>query len=360
MSKRPTVLARLSWKFSHHPETVATEALSHILTGSAAAREALGGFLQSHGAEVGPIASVQTEVTGDEGDRPDLACFDQSGATRLLIESKFWAGLTIHQPVTYLKRLPEDEPSALMVVAPSLRIETLWPELKRRVRTEMKVDLGDTKDGSNVRRAAVGTRRLLILASWRALLEALASRVGASDAQAVDDIHQLLGLADLQDSREAFLPLRPEQLDPEIGRLISNLHRVVEDVCTRILRTDWADGSGFMFSRTGGYIRYMRLGGCAVWFGLKYDPWSRLERTPIWLGFQTSARHDGIPRKLIRHWGENPPESLATESLVPIRLLTGCEYQEVLDDVVRQLQDLASAFQEIYTADVGTRPDAGE
>ena len=351
MSTRPTVLARLSWKFSHHPETVATEALGHILSGSAAAREALGGFLQSHGADVGPIVRVRTEVTGAEGDRPDLVCFGPEGRERLLIESKFWAGLTENQPVTYLRRLPEDADSALLVVAPSLRIETLWPELKRRVRKEMKVELGGDQGLSDIRRASVGTGRLLMLTSWRALLEALASRVGAGDGQAVNDIHQLLGLADLQDSRESFLPLRSEQLDPEVARVVRNLHRMVKDVCARVLRTDWADGSGYTFARASGYIRYMSLGGCSVWFGLHYERWSRLERTPLWLGFQTSARREGMPQKLERCWGEDPPESLLTDSLVPIHLPTGCEYQEVLDDVVGQLEHLAGLFQEIYAAD---------
>ena len=354
MSMRPTVLARLSWKFSHHSETVATEALGHILSGSAAAREALGGFLRSHGADVGAIARVQTEVTGEEGDRPDLACFGQDGKERLLIESKFWAGLTFNQPVTYLRRLEKNTPSVLLVVAPSLRIETLWPELKRRVRVGMGVEPGDEQVGSDIRRATVVTGPTLMLASWRALLGALESSIGAGDAQAVNDIRQLLGLADLQDSTEAFLPLRPEQLDPEIAQLVRNLHRLVKDVCTRVFRTDWADGKGFAYVRVDGYYRFMRLGGCRVWFGLRYEKWSRLELTPLWLGFQTPARNDGIPRKLEQRWEGNPPESLSTESLVPIHLPTGCEYQEVLDDVVGQLQHLAGLFQEIYAVD---RPD---
>ena len=105
----------------------------------------------------------------------------------------------------------------LLVVAPSLRIETLWPEPKRRVRAGMGVEPGDdqvtTRWGSDIRRATVGTGPILILASWRALLRASESSVGVGDGQAVNDIRQLSGLADLQDSREPFLPLRPEQLD---------------------------------------------------------------------------------------------------------------------------------------------------
>lgn len=103
---RPTVLARLSWKLSSQPETVATEALGHIFAESAEARTALRSFVLSHGVDTGSIAGVKTEVTGDKGDIPDLACWDHDGRERLLIENKFWAGLTSNQPVTYLERLP--------------------------------------------------------------------------------------------------------------------------------------------------------------------------------------------------------------------------------------------------------------
>ena len=140
MSERQTLLAHLSWKFSHQPETVATEALGHILSESAAARDALGSFLRSHGPDVGSVSRVQTEVIGEEGDRPDLACCDQDRNQRLLIKLKFWAGLTDKQPVAYLERPPSDIGSALLVVAPARRIKPLWWELKRRVREKMEVD----------------------------------------------------------------------------------------------------------------------------------------------------------------------------------------------------------------------------
>ena len=244
ISERPMLLARLSWKFSHQPETVATEALAHILSGSAAARDVLGGFLRSHGADVGPVARVRVEVTGEEGDRPDLACKDRDGTERVLIELKFWAGLTGNQPVTYLKRLPEDPRSTLLVVAPSRRIETLWPELKRRARKGMDVELGDDHAEPEVRRATVGTGRVLMLASWRVLLEALESAaLAAGDEAAVNDIGQLSGLAELQDTT-TLLPLHPEQLDPESARLILNLDRLVDDVCARAFATAWASKGG--------------------------------------------------------------------------------------------------------------------
>ena len=360
MRTRPTVLAKLSWKFSHQPETVATEALAHILSESGGARDALGGFLRSHGADVGPVVRVRAEVTGEEGDRPDLACSDRDGTEQLLIEIKFWAGLTDHQPVTYLERLPEDHGSTLLVVAPSRRMETLWPELKRRAREGMNVELGDDHGGSEVRRATVGTGRVLMLASWRVLLEALESAASAAgDAEAVNDIRQLAGLAELQD-REAFLPWRPDQLGPEFPRLIMGLPRLLDDVYRRLIGMGLVPKKWPKVRVVDGVYRYMILGGCVVWFGARYQLWAKFEQTPLWLGFGNDAGKDGIPRKLEQRWGENPPYSLSAEDVVPIRLLTGCEYDGVLDDVVGQLEHLAGLFQQIYAADAGTPAEVSE
>lgn len=357
MTARPTVLARLAWKFSHQPETVATEALGHILSESEAARNALGGFLRTHGADIGSVSRVETEVIGEEGEIPDLACRDQDSQERLLIELKFWAGLTDNQPVTYLKRLGKNKPSALLVVAPSLRIEPLWPELKRRVRQEMEVEPVEEETAREVRLAMVGTGRRLMLASWPVLLETLESRARASrDVQAVEDIRQLVGLAELQD-RDAFLPLRPEHLDPEIARLIPNLRRLVRDVSERVLGTDWADGHGYAFAQAGGLYRFMSLGGCPVWFGLKYPLWSRFESSPLWVGFQQRARDQNVPRRLQERWGEKAPYSLSAEDVVPIYVPTGSEYHEVLDEVVKQLQRLAGLLQEFFDADADTRTE---
>ena len=133
MAENLTLLAQLSKTFSQHPERVATEALDHILAGSDPAREALRSFLQAYRLDIGEIAAVETEKTGEELERPDLACSDHAGKERLLLEAKFWAGLIGNQPVTYLKRLRDARPSALLLVAPSLRFEELWPELERRV-----------------------------------------------------------------------------------------------------------------------------------------------------------------------------------------------------------------------------------
>ena len=92
-----------------------------------AARSALSDLLRAGGAEVGQIAQVRTQDVGKDGARPDLAGVDHDGEDRVLIEAKFWAGLTKNQPDGYLTRLESaPQPSVLLFVAPVKRIEVLW------------------------------------------------------------------------------------------------------------------------------------------------------------------------------------------------------------------------------------------
>lgn len=345
MTEKLTLLAQLSRKFSQHPELVATEALGHILTASEPAREALQDVLQSYRMDIGTIATVQTEVTGDEGERPDLVCYDQSGKERLLIEAKFWAGLTDNQPVTYLRRLRDVRASALLVVAPFQRFEELWPELLRRVSETDDIKLTEGGKDREARWTSAGKHRRLILTSWRMLLSTLASRTNAAgDIQTSNDIQQLQGLADLQDS-EAFLPLRPEQLGPEFPRLYRHLIQLVDDAAKRIFETEWAAKKGMHRKwQNSGLIHYMNLGGFNSWFGMKYDYWVNYRQTPLWFGFQRNAmreHEEEILSKLAPFRRADPPKLIEPERVIPITLLTRVEYSAVLDDVVNQLKEIA-------------------
>ena len=111
MTEHYSLLAYLSPRFTGQTENIAVEALGYILSTSEAAREGLVSLLQSGGAEVEGLSRIRTEVTGDKGERPDLVGWDENGDERLLIEAKFWAGLTDNQPNGYLKRLRRAERS---------------------------------------------------------------------------------------------------------------------------------------------------------------------------------------------------------------------------------------------------------
>ena len=152
-----SLLAHLSSRFTERTEDIAVEALGYILSTSEAARTGLLSILRSGGANVEELSRIDTQIGGKEGERPDLVGWDESGVERLLIEAKFWAGLTDNQPNAYLKRLPPN--GTLLFVAPEARVETLWPELQRLAK-KGGFDWRDDADGT--RSADVGGKRLML------------------------------------------------------------------------------------------------------------------------------------------------------------------------------------------------------
>ncbi len=344
MTTRKTLLAHLSPRFTERAEDVAVEALGYILSRSKAARDTLEDALRNGGAKVGPISRVTTQVS-EAGTRPDIVCYDGSGAERVLVEAKFWAGLTDNQPVAYLKRLPDDRPSALLVIAPAARFESLWPELQRRIAGEKTVTLGEPIKESGLFATTAGDRHRLLMTSWTALLDRMASRAtDAGDMLAENDIRQLRGLAERAD-QEILLPLREEQLGPEFPRLVLHLNQLVGDAVDRGRNDGWIDTTGLRATPLAtGYGRYMRLAGVGTWFGVDFGRWGRLRDTPLWVDFSywSSRRlQEEAHRKLDVMLQEDPPDYIAEDHAVCINLPVGVEYEAVLDSVVRQLKRIA-------------------
>ena len=111
-------------------EDVATDALYFILSRSESAMRALSELLADTRGPL-PIARARPWTTDALGAVPDLACFGEDDQLVALVESKFWAPLTRHQPVTYWQGLPDDKASALLFLAPGFRVNqsSLWDEL---------------------------------------------------------------------------------------------------------------------------------------------------------------------------------------------------------------------------------------
>lgn len=331
-----SLLAHLAWKLTNQTETLATEALGYILSQSAACRESLRETLRAGGAEVGPIARVETEVPGEKGERVDVVGFDGHGSERALIEVKFWAGLTENQPNTYLGRLPQDgKPAVLLFVAPEARLESLWTEVLDRAKREFS--LGAEEGTEGIRSVIVdGSDCRLMLTSWRALLGGMSSRASVDgDSSAERDILQLNALCERVDS-EAFLPLRPEEFGPAFPRRMLNLHMLIDAT------TDRARKEGFVSTKRlkatpqpHGYGRYIWIFGkdspwALAWLGVDYRLWAREVETPLWLQLYDSRDMPlaDIERKL-------------GYTYYSFTLPTGVEYDAVLDSVVAELREIA-------------------
>jgi hypothetical protein len=124
-----SMFGSLAARFASSTEKLATEALAYMLVQSPAVRRALNEMAAILCPGLREARSFRTQYAGEDQAIPDLAGFDHSGRAILLVENKFWAGLTPNQPAAYLKRLPNDEPGLLLFIVPPRRLHAIWPDL---------------------------------------------------------------------------------------------------------------------------------------------------------------------------------------------------------------------------------------
>ena len=203
MSTETTPFVQSMSHFPQHAEDAAVAALGHILSNSAAAREALADTLREGGTAVDSIAAVQTQATGEESNPPYLVVLDDDGAERVLIETKFWAALAPDQPNAYLKQLKEQSrsrPVAVLFLAPAARLEALWGVLNLRADREFQLFVVTTPSDLHAATVSGGDRRLM-LTSWTKLLRLMERKANqAADRSTEEKIRQLHELSDRMDA----------------------------------------------------------------------------------------------------------------------------------------------------------------
>ena len=190
-------------------ENLATQTLTWLLR-DVSANRALCALARQAGADVPDGLSFVGQVGNPETGRPDIVGTDDAQTERLLVEAKFAAGLTAYQPGSYLRRLGEPGPGLLLVVAPSARLTTLWPEL---LHATPGLSIHAPSPSAPLERAVlaqrVDGRRVLALTSWRHLVTYVLETVkAAGNLVLAQDGEQLLALTEVMDS-EAYAPVTP-------------------------------------------------------------------------------------------------------------------------------------------------------
>ena len=345
--KDSSILSHIVSRLSNRTEDIAVEALGYILNRSDSARKALGDILQSEELDFPELTDAETQVSDEKGARPDLVVRDRGHEKRILIEAKFWAGLTENQPNTYLAHLPSDQhDSVLLFVAPESRLETLWPELKRTTKSTWIPR--ESQDNAKVKSACVGNeRRFLILTSWCYLLERMHSFSRRSGDPIEPDIRQLQVLCEEQD-KNAFLPLKPHNLAPEVALRLLHFNALVDKAVVKAVADDFADTKKLNKApQQTGYGRYLRLGSSVskkfiAWFGINYKYWAKYGETPLYVDLY--SKNDGYDVEITR---AELDSAFGNDYLdrqlrsIPIHLPTGEEEEIVLKNIVSQLKKIS-------------------
>jgi hypothetical protein len=340
-----TVFGHLALQFGTHPENLATEALGFILNNSTSASRAFSEFLCTRRIECKETVRFETQRTGADDARPDIVCFDGKGQIQIVVENKFWAGLTDNQPVAYFKELSGPSPGAVLFVVPEARRSLVWNEVASRCNEEAGLALGTTTDILSTTAARTADGHILAVTSWKSLLEALLVATSSLDeARTHGDIIQLQGLCDAMDS-EAFLPLRGDELtNLEIPRRIIDYNGLAFDIASEAERQGYCNRKGVKATPLGTYIR---IGTYQPWLGFDHIAWRQSGASPIWVNFfpppYSPVALAEIRDKLIRFHTATPTRCFDFKDRirVPLFLKVGVEKADLVKNAVYQLGELA-------------------
>ena len=359
-----SLLAYLVPKLTPQVEDAATDALAYILNMSEQCRKALAGLVSDGDSKLKPLENVKTQVHASNEERLDLVAYDSSGSMRLIIESKFWAALLSGQASGYVRHLVCDGPAMLLFVAPEVRSETLWAKIERQFDEAKDLQLEQARNVGSMKVANVSSTKLgstekrVALMSWGTLLD----RLEPADTSMVHNIRQLKVLARAQDD-VAFAPLHGEDFSAAIPRRILDFNRIVNDV---VWGQDWMETKGLKAApQPDGFLRYFRFrskdgdrmtGDHALC--VSCEQWAKSRITPLWLRFWHDRKRD--IDAVIRHDDIEHLWSPGNHLWIPLRLQTGVEYADVLEDVIEQVERVRDVVLPALAATDSTELAAGD
>lgn len=337
--------------FYPQQENLATEALCYLLTKSETCAAELIRMATGKPIVEEPL-HFQTQVAGEKGTIPDLVGRDVSGRERILVEAKFWAGLTDNQPVNYLARLSTAGSGALLFVMPEKRLDILEPEILKRCESAgIAFTRYENGYSGTIRYFSVGCH-LLALVSWKQLLGRLRQAVTDSGQYAfASDIEQLDCFCGSFDD-PAFQPLTSDDLAPVHAHRFMKLKSLVDAVTEGLKKDGLATTDGMRATPLqSGYCRYMKIRSWCCDIRLDYDRWSSLVETPLWLATTGKEWHTNSAwdesmevNQALRGWLNSQPKKAFHEPgkrrwFIPLHVPIGMELERVVQELVKQVKE---------------------
>jgi len=358
-----TVLGHLANRFAGQQENLATEALTFILRRSPAASGAFREFFRPIGLDCPGTFYIGTQQAGLDKSIPDMKCRDERGQLRVIVENKFWAGLTENQPKTYIRELFHELPvgvAALLFVVLKARVRLVWDEMVRRCAVA-KIPVGDALELPNMTAAPLGGEHYLAATSWSVLLDTLYTAANsAGETGTCNDIAQLQGLCRKMDEEE-FLPLLGEELtNLGIAQRMINFSELALDIVNQAGSRGLCDRKGLRETNFRyGSGAYIRIGEYTPWVGFDVLAWRRRGVSPIWITFLPNAQIGEVREKLNQFRSAKPRRCFDHDTgsvMVPIFLPTGVEKQRIIDDALLQIRELAVELGVMEPQGIGLRP----
>ena len=152
------------------------------------------------------------------------------------------------------------------------------------------------------------------------------------------DIELLSGSADRMDPF-AFLPWRPEELEPDLAQQVTGLHGLIDEAIRR------GKSAGFLqptkvVPKQEGYGHAFLLSDLKAWLGINFGGWARHRDTPLWLTFEY------IERAKQAEMDEDVFE-IEGRYCIPIEFPAEAESEVALNYIIANLKKVASQLKRL-------------
>ncbi len=273
-----SILSDIVGKYSRHTENICSESLALIINQSELLQSVFADFINKKSGDtitLGKTYNIHTQVSSNfDSALPDLEIKTQLNQT-ILVEAKFWAGLTTHQPNSYLKRILLNDNGALLFIAPDRRLFSLQKETAKRAEQEFNVQ---TLEFGFIVNDIIS----VTFVSWTDTLSALwNSALYANETDSLHNLFQLKSLVKKIDS-EGFIPFDSHLFTPAAAKQRDQLVDLLDDIVakrkTKLNKDRLTYGGGKYAIKN-----FFRLNGKLEGFLLySSDFWMKYQETPIY------------------------------------------------------------------------------
>jgi len=320
-----SLLTHIANNFITEYENVANSSISYLLNSYPVACNAL-----KYTLGVDSVPSLyMTEVSGLlNKSRPDITGLDSEGNKSVIIEGKFWANLTEHQPESYMNELSAN--GKLLFLAPDKRISSLKIDINNRIGRE------DSR---------------IVICSWNEFLKSIEiENQKEHNNHLTSDLYQLKELCSKMDV-DGMPPLSNSDLDPMNGRINYQLISLLDECHSKLKRWDEADFNKMQKSSTkfghGFYFKAYGF-GCRLYFS-SHKWFVRTIQAPFWLTIQTNKfqQSQKISNALQRYDSDN---SIIDENGVAsfgIKLLPGMDKNQAINHIENEVRNVLSYLKQM-------------
>lgn len=334
-----SLLAHLYPHIKGSQEDIATLSLQYLLSQSNELNKSFTALIaDTLQAEFTSALQYSCQVTGksEEKERPDMTGCDIQGNELLLCEMKFYATLTSNQPLSYLKRLKENNGKGLVFVCPTARKTSLWAKLNELCEGQELIKINDYCLSVN------GIKMSII--TWNEVIDRLKTTAAAVDIQYTPDIMQLEGYCNQLDS-EAFIPFSAEDLSAEIARKAERYYQIVDEVI-ELIHADKA----FNTTKQGlkatafrrGYTRSLYINEYAITLNYDRELWKNPTsiETPFWVAIRNNSwkQTPEMTNKLIT-FPEHHRQRFWDCIFLALEPLQNATLQEICEDMKKKILD---------------------